>query len=107
MTLEEITIFQEVGVPTGALILIYVFSKWTMERAFRQVQDANRRGEEAQQRYVVFIENAYKENTKAMTKLVESFKDHIKTKERALDMLEDRQKKLEENYERLRKYHET
>lgn len=104
--IEEITIYKDLGIGAVSMIIFYTFARYTSEKAFKEVEDANKRSQESQQKFLYFIETSYKENIKTMSELVNVFKDHIKTKERALDLLEENQKKLEDKYEILRKYHE-
>lgn len=110
MALEEILAFKDLGIGALSIAIFYMFAKSYRQDFFAQLEEANRRGEESQKRFTTFIENTYKDNTKALQELVTEFKDHNKLKDTAIDMLEKRHDELrrefEEKYEYIRKYHE-
>lgn len=111
MVLEEdiisnIIALKDLGIGAISMVVFYAFAREIVRNYSRQLEDTNKR-------FTDFMEKSYKENTKTIAELVNSFKEHINIKERALEMLEtsmqlqeQRFKDLDEKYEYLRKYHE-
>lgn len=92
---DDLLVWKELGVGAVGMMVFYKFATTVTNNAAKQME----------QLHTSFLE-AYKDNTKTLTELVAEFKDHNRTKDRALEMLEENQKKLEEKYESLRKSHE-
>jgi hypothetical protein len=105
MTLEDILAYKDLGIGAISMVIFYVFAKSYREDFFKQLQDANKRGEESQQRFMTFIEGSYRENTKALSELISESREHIKLKNSAIEMLEERHRELEVKYEELKRYH--
>lgn len=109
--IQTIGLVQNLGVGIVALVIFYFFAEKYRKDFFNQLDLANKRAEESQQRFMTFIENSYKDNTSVLTELLDEFKEHTKMKDTAIIMLEKRhdelKKEFEEKYEYLRKYHES
>lgn len=104
--IEEISAYRDLGIGAISLIIIYSFARWTGDRAFIQVEDANKRSAAVQQQLISFIENAYKDNTKVMSELVNSFKEHTRSKDNALEMLKEQQQLLKDQLHIIEKLHD-
>lgn len=94
MVIQVIEIYKDIGIGIISLIIIYSFAKWTSDRAFKEVEVANKRVEESQRRFTTFLESSYKENIKMMSEIVSSIKEHIRIKDEALEMLKEQQEML-------------
>lgn len=100
---DDLLLWKEVGIGLAGIYVFYQFATMVVKIVTNQMM-------ELEKRFVTFIEDTYKENTKTLTDLVNEFKEHNKMKDEAILMLEKRhdelKKEFEEKYERLRKYHE-
>jgi len=88
--LEELSLFQDVGVAVGALVLVFVFNKWIAEKSFQQIERAQKQLIDNNEKMFTFMDCTFKENTKAISEMVSTLKDHIRMKDEALDMLKRR-----------------
>lgn len=66
MGIEDIIPFKDLGIGIIAIIVFYVFAEAYRKDFFKQLDQANKRGEEAQGRFMEFIEGAYKDNAVLM-----------------------------------------
>lgn len=111
MGIEEIITLKELGTTVIIMAIFYLFAESYRKDFFKQLEEANRREEESQKRFIAFIENTYKNNTKALQELVTEFKDHNKLKDTVIEMLEKRhdelRKEFEDRYDDLKKFHES
>lgn len=92
--IEEIAAYKDIGIGAIALVIIYNFAKWTSDKALTQIEEANKRAAESQNRFSSFLETSYRENTRVMSELVSSIKEHVKIKEEALELLKEQQDML-------------
>lgn len=69
MPIEDIITLKDLGAPLVSLIVLYWFARWAGDKAFVEIERANKRADDTHQRFVAFIENAYEEHTKTMNKL--------------------------------------
>jgi len=88
--LEEIALFRDFGIAVGALILMFMFNKWIAEKSFQQIDKAQLQLSQNNEKMFTFIDNAFKENTKAINEMVSILKDHIRMKDEAIEMLKGR-----------------
>lgn len=96
MGLEDLTVLRDLGVGIASLIIIYVLGKKVTDNSFEQIEEANKRGEESHKQFIDFIQNAYKENTKAFDKFCDLFNEHLKAKEITFNLLKEQQQMLKE-----------
>ena len=99
MSVEDITIYKDLGIGVVALISIYSIAKLTGERAFKEVDNANKCMIDTQNRLATFMETAYKDNTRSIAEFVSAFKDFSRIKDDILSIVKDHQKLLEEQKE--------
>jgi methyl-accepting chemotaxis protein len=66
MGLEEVIPFKDLGIGIIAIVIFYLFAEAYRKDFFKQLEAANKRGEEAQARFMEFIEGAYKDNAAMM-----------------------------------------
>lgn len=92
---DDMLAWKEVGIGVVAIIVFYKFASMVVINATNQMAQLH-------QDFLV----AYKENTKALIEFVSEFKEHIKMKDVAIQMLEKRHDELEEKYEYLKRSHE-
>ncbi len=104
MPIEDIAIYKDLGVGIVALIAIYSIAKWTGERAFKEVDSANKYMIDTQNRLTTFMETAYKDNTMAISEFMGTFKDFSRTKDDILSIVKDQQKLIEEQKEIIRNF---
>ncbi len=102
MLIDDILAYKDLGIGAVSMIIFYLFASKTRDDAMEQIKSSNKQSQDNQKEFI----EAYKENTKAIQDLVLEFKEHIKTKEHALELLEEHQHSLEEKYNELKKYHE-
>lgn len=88
---EEIALFRDFGIAVGALILMFMFNKWIAEKSFLQIDKAQLQLSQNNEKMFTFMDCTFKENTKAISEMVSTLKDHIRMKDEALDMLKRRQ----------------
>ncbi len=74
-------IYSEIFIGTAAIISMYFFAKWISDRAFKQVEDANKMVVDSHKKFVDFIEDAYVKNVKVTEDLIIALKDYIKIRE--------------------------
>lgn len=94
--IEELALFQDVGIAVGALILMLVFNKWIAEKSFMQIEQAQKQLIDNNEKMFKFMDNTFKENTKAISEMVLILKEHIKTKDEAIELLKGRDRYLED-----------
>lgn len=108
--LDEVIMYKDLGIGAISMVIFYAFARSYREDFFKQLQEANKRGEESQKRFMDFLETTFKDNTKTIQELVQAFKDHTRIKDAALLLLEQRhdelKKEMEEKYQYLKKFHE-
>ena len=102
MPLEDITVYKDLGVGVVALIAIYSIAKWTGERAFKEVDGANKCMIDTQNRLATFMETAYKDNTKTIAEFISALNDFSRIKDDILSIVKDQQKLIEEQKEIIR-----
>ncbi len=103
MALEDLTVLKELGFGIVSLLIIYILGKKVTDNAFKQIQEANERGEVSHKQFIDFMENAYKDNTKAFERFCDLFTDHLKAKETAISMLREQQDMLKDELHERRK----
>ena len=81
MSVEDITIYKDLGIGVVALISIYSIAKLTGERAFKEVDNANKCMIDTQNRLATLMETAYKDNTRSIAEFVSAFKDFSRIKD--------------------------
>jgi len=79
---EDITIWRDLGIGAVGMYVFYKFATTVTNNAAKQML----------QLHADFL-LAYKENTKALIELVASFKEHIRTKDEAIRLLEEKYRK--------------
>lgn len=79
---EDILVWRDLGIGAVAMYVFYKFATTVTNNAAKQML----------QLHSDFL-LAYKENTKALIELVASFKEHIRTKDEAIRLLEERYRK--------------
>ena len=94
MVLEDLSFLKDLGIGSVSLAIIYVLGKKVTDNAFKQVDEANKRGETIHQQFIDFVQNAYKENTKTIERFCNVFDNHLKAKEATLEMLREQQELL-------------
>lgn len=80
--LEDILIWKDVGIGIVGMYVFYMFATTVTNNAAKQML----------QLHSDFLV-AYKENTMALVELVTSFKEHIRTKDEAIRLLEEKYRK--------------
>lgn len=75
--LEELELVRNFGGLVVALVFMFIFSKYVTGLAFDQVKISN-------ERMFKFMDDTFKENTKAMGELVLSMKQHTQSKDAAI-----------------------
>uniref|UniRef100_A0A6M3X4V3 Holin n=1 Tax=viral metagenome TaxID=1070528 RepID=A0A6M3X4V3_9ZZZZ len=88
--LEELIMFQDVGVAVGALVMVFAFNKWIAEKSFTQIERAQKQLIDNNEKMFTFMDSTFKENTKAISEMISTLKDHMRMKDEALDMLKRR-----------------
>lgn len=88
--LEEFALIRDFGIAVGALILMFVFNKWIAEKSFQQIDKAQQQLTENNEKMFKFIDGTFKENTRAINEMVLILKDHIRSKDEAIELLKGR-----------------
>lgn len=87
---EEIAIFRDFGIAVGALIVTFMFNKWIAEKSFLQIEQAQKQLIDNNEKMFKFMDCTFKENTKAIGEMVLILKEHIRTKDEAIELLRKR-----------------
>jgi hypothetical protein len=95
MPIEDIMAYKDLGIGIVAIVIIYNFSKWVSERAFKEVENANKCMMDTQTKFVTFMETTYKENTKAISELANSSKDLIRIRDDIAAITKEQQRIVE------------
>ena len=74
-------IYAEILISIVAIMVMYFFAKWISDKAFKQVEDANKMVTDSHEKFVDFIESAYTKNVNVTEDLVTTLKDYIKSRE--------------------------
>ena len=88
--IEELVLFRDVGVAVATLILMFQFMKWVAGKSFDQIEKVQKQLDDNNEKMFKFMDCTFKENTKAITGMVDILKDHIRMKDEALQMLKER-----------------
>ncbi len=88
--IEEFTLFRDLGITVATLILMFQFMKWVAGKSFDQIERVQKQLDDNNEKMFKFMECTFKENTKAITEMVDILKDHVRIKDEALQMLKDR-----------------
>lgn len=108
-----IDLLKDLGISGLALILMYYFSKYLSSMSFEKVEEANKnakeanlrdekriedstkiaidanlRAENSQKEFKEFLQKEYIKNQIVIEKLTDTFEEHIKSKEKALELIE-------------------
>lgn len=83
---EEITI-QGVGIAATAFVIVYGFAKWITEKAFIQIEKAQAQIQKNNDAMIDFMRTTFQQNTDAINEMCLMLKEHIKTKEEAIELL--------------------
>lgn len=94
--IEELALIRDVGIAAVVVILMFQFMKWISDKAFQQIEKAQQQLVENNEKMFKFMDCTFKENTKAMSDMVGTLRDHIRLKDEALGMLREKEKYLEE-----------
>jgi uncharacterized protein YlxW (UPF0749 family) len=97
--LTDVTVYvdllKELGVAGVALVLMYNFSKYVANSSFEKVNEANQnakeasaRAENSQKEFKEFLQKEYIKNQLIIENLTNTFEDHIKSKEKSLELIE-------------------
>ncbi len=89
IALEEITLFRDLGVSVVTVILMFQFMKWVAGKSFDQIEKVQKQLEDNNEKIFKFMECTFKENTRAITEMVDILKDHIRLKDEAIQMLKE------------------
>ena len=73
--------YAEILIGVVAIMVMYFFAKWMSDKAFKQVEDANKMVTDSHKKFVDFIESAYTKNVNVTEDLVATLKDYIKSRE--------------------------
>lgn len=96
MVLEDLTTLRDLSIGAVGMVVFYKFASMVVNNATQQMTQLHNN----------FLA-AYKENTKALQELVTEFKEHVREKDHAIELLEKRhdelKKELEDKYDYLRK----
>ncbi len=76
--LEELVLIRDVGIAAATLILMFGFMKWMTEKSFQQIEKAHQQLIENNEKMFRFMDCTYKENTKAISEMVQILKDHVR-----------------------------
>ena len=87
--IEDITI-QGMGIAGAAFVVVYGFAKWITGKAFEQIEKAQLQIQESNKAIIEFMQTTFQQNTQAMNEMCNTLKDHIKTKDEALELLKHR-----------------
>lgn len=88
--MEELALIRDVGIAAATLILMFQFMKWMADKSFQQIEKAQQQLKENNECMFKFMEDTYKENTRAINEMVTILRDHIRIKDEALDLLKRR-----------------
>lgn len=117
----ELIDYQNIGFGVAILILGISFLRWWSKKAFAQIEmstkkafelvdNANKRTEEAykrvefsQEKFLKFLEDTYEENTRTMQGLLSEFKEHIRLKNAAIEFMKEQHDLLKEELSTLKK----
>jgi len=88
--LEELALIRDVGIAAATLILMFQFMKWMADKSFQQIEKAQQQLKENNECMFKFMEDTYKENTRAINEMVTILRDHIRVKDEAIDLLKRR-----------------
>lgn len=88
--IEEVILFRDFGVAVGALILMFIFNKWIAEKSFQQIEKAQAQIVDNNEKMFKFIDSTFKENTKAINEMVAILREHIRSKDEAIELLKGR-----------------
>lgn len=94
--MEELALIRDVGIAAATLILMFQFMKWITEKSFNQIEAVQKQLNENNEKMFKFMDCTFKENTKAITEMVTTLKDHIRTKDEAISLLKERENHLEQ-----------
>lgn len=109
----DIELLKDLGVAGLALMLMYYFSKYISNISFEKIEEANKsakesnlrdelriddtrkllidanlRAENSQKEFKEFLQKEYIKNQTVIENLTQTFEDHIKSKEKALELIE-------------------
>lgn len=87
---EEIALFRDFGIAVGALIVTFMFNKWIAEKSFLQIEQAQKQLIDNNEKMFKFMDCTFKENTRAISEMVLILKEHIRTKDEAIQLLRKR-----------------
>lgn len=87
---EELSLFRDFGIAVGALIITFMFNKWIAEKSFLQVEQAQKQLIDSNEKMFQFMDSTFRENTKALGEMVSTLKEHIRTKDEAIELLRKR-----------------
>lgn len=112
MVLEDIIALKDLGIGAVSMTVFFTFAKYVSEKSFTQTEEANKRAEEAnirtqqsQQKFIEFVDDTYKEHTKAIQELITEFKNHVKIKDEAIDLLKEQQESLKDELLIIKRFH--
>lgn len=91
---EEISMIQaykDVGIGIASLIIVTGFAKYWGDKAFIQVQEANKRLADTQDNFVKFIKEEYNRHSEVLNKLATSFDSHVKSKDEFMEAMKGQQ----------------
>lgn len=89
-------VIRDLGIAGFAILIMFLYAKWQGQQIFKQVIEANKqvreanlRAEDSQKEFRLFVANEYKRNQEIIAELMSSFKQHIATKDTALEILKE------------------
>jgi hypothetical protein len=74
-------IYSQMIVAIFAIILMYLFARWASEKAFDQVEEANKKVLDSHEKFVDFVESAYTKNICVTEGLISTFKDYLEKRD--------------------------
>lgn len=89
--IEELALIRDFGISAATLVLMFRFMKWMTEKSFNQIQEAQKQINESNANMSKFMDCTFKENTKAMNRMVTILTDHVKTDNEVLKILKRRE----------------
>lgn len=88
--IEDPVLIRDFGIAVAILLGMFQFVRWLAEKSFQQIEKAHQQMIENNQKMLDFMDGTFKENTKAISEMVVTLKEHVRAQDQAIELLKIR-----------------